>query len=126
MNVLHHTPTRKLQQIKYCTQLDRRNMTVQNVESCFVYCYNYDSRVELLVSLRVPPQVADRGMFTRYGGYWGNKIPGADQNQHHCLVTKGDLQRLGKETQQKISLLRGLDGSPITEIGYCELITCMP
>jgi len=37
-------------------------------------------REELLVSHRAPPPVADRGMFTRYGGYWGNKIPGADQN----------------------------------------------
>jgi hypothetical protein len=35
----------------------------------------------LLVSYQMPPQVADRGMLTRYGGYWGNKIPGADQNQ---------------------------------------------
>jgi hypothetical protein len=33
------------------------------------------SCVELLVSHRAPPQVADRGRFTRYGGYWGNKIP---------------------------------------------------
>jgi len=39
-------------------------------------------REELLVSHRVPPQVADRGMLTRYGGYRGNKIPGADQNQY--------------------------------------------
>jgi len=34
----------------------------------------------------VPPQVADRGMLARYGGYWGNKIPGADQNQYRCLA----------------------------------------
>jgi len=26
------------------------------------------------------------------------KYPGVDQNQHHCLVEKGDLQRLGEET----------------------------
>jgi len=44
------------------------------------------SRVELLVSHRMPPQVADRGMLARYGGYWGNKIPGADQNQYLCLA----------------------------------------
>ena len=25
-------------------------------------------------------------------------IPRVDQNQHHCLVEKGDLQRLGEET----------------------------
>ena len=35
---------------------------------------------------------------TRYGGHWGNKIPRVDQNQHHCLVVKEDLQRLGEET----------------------------
>jgi len=54
--------------------------------------------VELLVSHWAPPQVADRGRLTRYGGYWGNKIPTVDQNQHHCLVAKGDLQRLEEET----------------------------
>jgi len=52
--------------------------------------------VELLVSHRAPPQVVDRGRLTRYGGYWGNKVPRVDQNQHHCLVEKGDLQRLGE------------------------------
>jgi len=56
------------------------------------------TRVELLVSRRAPPQVADRRRLTIYGGYWGNKIPRVDQNQHHCLVEKGDLQRLGEET----------------------------
>jgi len=35
---------------------------------------------KLLSSHRVPPQVADRGTLTRYGGYRGNKIPGVDQN----------------------------------------------
>ena len=35
---------------------------------------------ELLVFHQAPPRVADRGMLTRYGGYRGNKIPGADQN----------------------------------------------
>ena len=35
---------------------------------------------KLLVSHRVPPQVADRGTLTRYGGYRGNKIPGVHQN----------------------------------------------
>jgi len=70
--------------------------------------------------------VADRGKLIRYGGVWGNKIPRVDQNQQHCLVEKGDLQRLRVETPQKISLLRGLDGSPITEIEYCRLITGTP
>jgi len=70
--------------------------------------------------------VADRGRLTRYGGYWGNKIPRVDQNQHHCLVEKRDLQRLREATPQKISLLRGLDGSSITEIGCCRLITDTP
>ena len=35
---------------------------------------------EFLISHRAPPQVADRGMPTRYGRYRGNQIPGADQN----------------------------------------------
>jgi hypothetical protein len=30
---------------------------------------------KLPVSYRVPPQAADRGIPTRYGGYRGNKIP---------------------------------------------------
>ena len=38
------------------------------------------SREKLLVSHRAPPQVADRGTLTRYGGYCGNKISGVDQN----------------------------------------------
>jgi hypothetical protein len=42
--------------------------------------------------------VADRGRLTRYDGYWANKIPRVDQNQHHCLVEKRDLQRLPEET----------------------------
>jgi len=42
--------------------------------------------------------VAERGRLTRYGGYWRNKIPRVDQHQHHCLVEKGELQRLGEET----------------------------
>jgi len=41
--------------------------------------------------------VTDRGRLTRYGVYWGNKIPRVDHNQHHCLVEKVDLQRLGEE-----------------------------
>jgi hypothetical protein len=79
-----------------------------------------------LVSHQAPPQVADRGRLTTYGGYSGNKMPRVDQNQHHCLVKKKDLQRLREETPQKISLLRGLDGSPITEIWSCRLITRTP
>ena len=72
---------------------------------------NQTTRVELLVSHRAPPQVADRGRLTRYGGYWGNKISRVDQNQLHCLVEKGHLQMLGeKNPRQKISLLRVLDG----------------
>jgi len=70
--------------------------------------------------------VADMGRLTRYGGYCGNKIPSVDQNQNHYLVEMGEHQRLGEDPRQKISLLRGLDGSPITEIGCCRLITCTP
>jgi hypothetical protein len=82
--------------------------------------------MELLVSHRAPPQVAYRERLTRYGGYWENKIPKVDQNQHHCLVEKGTFKGYGKKPQQKISLLKGLDGSPITEFGCCRLITCTP
>ena len=56
------------------------------------------NRVEMLVSHRAPPQVADRGRLTRYGGYRGNKMARVDQNQHNCLVEKRDLQSLGEET----------------------------
>jgi len=54
--------------------------------------------LELLVYHPAPPQVVDRGRFTRYGGYRGNKIPRVDQNQQQFLVEKGDLQRLREET----------------------------
>jgi len=47
--------------------------------------------------------VVDRGRLTRYGKYWGNKIPRVDQNQHHCLVEKGDLQRLGGRNPERKS-----------------------
>jgi hypothetical protein len=60
--------------------------------------YSLVAREELLVSHQAPPQVADRGRLTRNGGCWGNKILRVDQNQHHCLLAKVDLQRLGEET----------------------------
>ena len=44
------------------------------------------AREELLVFRRAPPLMADGGTLTRYGGYRGNKIPGADQNWHCCLA----------------------------------------
>jgi hypothetical protein len=44
------------------------------------------TRVELLVSHRVPTVVADKRVLARYGGYRGNKIPGADQNQYLYLA----------------------------------------
>jgi hypothetical protein len=47
--------------------------------------------------------VADRERLTRYGGYLENKIPRVDQNQHHCLVEKGDLPRLGEKTPDRKS-----------------------
>ena len=50
--------------------------------------------MELLVTHRAPPHVAHSGRLTGYGGYWGNKVPMVDQNQHHYLVETGDLQRL--------------------------------
>ena len=36
--------------------------------------------MELLVSHRAPPRVADRGTPPRYGWYRGNQIPGVDKN----------------------------------------------
>jgi len=38
------------------------------------------THVGLLAPHQAPPQVADRGMLTRYNGHRGNKIPGVDQN----------------------------------------------
>ena len=58
-------------------------------------------RVELLVSHRVPLRVADRGTIARYGGYRGNKIPGADQNQYLCLaVDRGICKGWRKKTSK--------------------------
>ena len=67
---------------------------------------------ELLVFQQAPPQVVERGRLTRYGGHWGNKIPRVDQNQHHCLVVKGDLQRLGEETPTENQLAQRLRWQP--------------
>ena len=62
--------------------------------------------MELLVSHRVPPRVADRGMLARYGGYWGNKIPGAEQNQYGCLaVGRGICKGQRKKTSKKNHLV---------------------
>ena len=57
-------------------------------ESCSACCglSQLTKHVELLVSRRVPPRVADRVMLARYGGYRGNNIPGADRNQYLCLA----------------------------------------
>ena len=45
-----------------------------------IHVFLSEESEKLLVSHRAPPQVADRGTLTRYGGYRGNKIPGVDQN----------------------------------------------
>jgi len=37
--------------------------------------YKIFAHVELLVSHQAPPQVADRGRLTRYGGYWAGPKP---------------------------------------------------
>ena len=74
--------------------------------------HHYYSLVELLVSHRAPPKVADRGRLTRFGGYWGNKITRVDQNQLHCFVEKGDLQRLGEETPKENQLAQRLRWQP--------------
>jgi len=54
------------------------------------------------------------------------KYPGWTRTSTTALWRRGTFKGLGKKPQQKISLLRGLDGSPITEIGCCRLITCTP
>ena len=43
----------------------------------FFVVLNNNFPCELLVPNHAPPQEADRGRLTRYGGYRGNKIPGA-------------------------------------------------
>jgi hypothetical protein len=62
------------------------------------------SYVELMVSHRVPPQVAHRGMLITYigGGYWGNKIFRADQNRCWCpAATVEAIEARGMGPQQK-------------------------
>jgi hypothetical protein len=53
--------------VAYCKMLDCPFLPK------YPYIMGCCSREELLVSHRVPPQMADRGRLTRYGGYWGNK-----------------------------------------------------
>jgi len=55
-------------------------------DTWFVCTDGHITHEELPVFHRAPPLVADGGMVTRYGGYWGNKIPGADQDEHCCLA----------------------------------------
>ena len=54
-------------------------MTTVELDICHLY-NDLNTWEELLVFRQAPPLVADGGMLTRYGGYLGNKIPGADQN----------------------------------------------
>jgi hypothetical protein len=35
--------------------------------------------------------MADRVMLARYGGYWGNKIPGTEQKQYRCLAVDREI-----------------------------------
>ena len=56
--------------------------------------------MELLVSHRMPPRVADRGMLARYGGYQGDKIPGADQT---LRLTEGSVKARGRKPRKKIA-----------------------
>jgi hypothetical protein len=59
---------------------------------CFYIVFNFkllnnkESSINAPVWSYWPPRVADRVMLARYGEYRGNKIPGADQNQYHCLT----------------------------------------
>jgi hypothetical protein len=70
-----------------------------------------NARVELRVSHRVPPQLADRETFPRYGGHRGNKIPGADPNQYHCpVVCRGICKGWRKKTSKKNHLVLQVGG----------------
>jgi hypothetical protein len=55
-------------------------MTNKNVDKDFVQGGGNDDDDGVVVPLRAPPQVEDRGMLTRCGRYQGNKIPRVDQN----------------------------------------------
>jgi hypothetical protein len=56
------------------------------------------SREKLLVSHRVPPQVADRETFIRYGGYRGYKIPGVDQTSTAARQRRGEKKDILQKT----------------------------
>ena len=49
-----------------------------NVTPIIIHLIRKQTREELLVFHRAPPQVTDGGMLTRYGGYRRNKIPGGE------------------------------------------------
>jgi hypothetical protein len=50
-------------------------------------------------------------MLARYGGYWGNKIPGADQNQYRCLaVDRAICKGQRKKTSKKNHLVLQVGG----------------
>jgi hypothetical protein len=60
--------------------------------------------VELLVSHRVPTGMVDRGTLARYGGYGGNKIPGADQTNTAALrLTEGSVKARGRIPRKQIT-----------------------
>ena len=62
------------------------------------------SRVELLVSHRVPPRVADRGMLARYGRYRGKKIMGQTKTSTAALrLTEGSVKARERKPKKKKS-----------------------
>jgi hypothetical protein len=66
----------------------------------------YISHVELAVSHRVPPQVADRGMLNTYigEGYQGNKILGTDKTSRYFPASVvGSIGAKGMGPRQKNS-----------------------
>jgi len=57
-----------------------------NLTQCLNCC------VELLVSYRAPPQVAERGSLIRYSGYWENKHPGWTKTSTTALWRSGTFK----------------------------------
>jgi hypothetical protein len=55
------------------------------------------SREKFLVSHGAPPQVADRGTLTRYGGYRGNKILSTGMDVLRRSARKSRMDRIKNE-----------------------------
>ena len=73
--------------------------------------------MELLVSHRAPPHVADRGTPRRYGWYRGNQIPEADKNQlgEGTPNTKPNMEEFDKD----VITVQG-NGTPVPALSGSE------